>query len=112
MASRRDPVKRLLALTKYRAKRRGIPFDLDEKDVEIPPLCPVLGIPLYRNIGERAQGPNSPTVDRINPSLGYVRGNVQIISSRANQIKSDASPEELLRVATFMQEHGAQLINP
>jgi len=100
-----NPAGRLLALTKYRAGKRGIPFDLTLEDVVIPTHCPVLGLPLYRNTGGRAQGPNSPTVDRINPALGYVRGNVRVLSSRANAIKSDATPEELLRVAAYMQEN-------
>jgi hypothetical protein len=78
---------------------------LDVDDVTIPAFCPVLGLPLFRNQGGKAQGPNSPTIDRIIPALGYVRGNVRVISSRANSIKSDSTPEELLRVAAYMQEH-------
>lgn len=70
----------------------------------IPIFCPVLGLPLYRNSGGAAQGPNSPSIDRINPALGYVRGNVKVISSKANAIKSNATPEELLRVAAYFQE--------
>ena len=98
------PASRLLSITKYRASKRGIPFNLTAEDVEIPDFCPVLGLPLYRNVGGRAQGPNSPTVDRINPNQGYVKGNVRVISSRANAIKSNATPEELLRVAAYFQE--------
>ncbi|SKB50487.1 hypothetical protein SAMN05660880_01353 [Luteibacter sp. 22Crub2.1] len=71
----------------------------------IPLHCPVLGLPLYRNSGGAAQGPNSPSLDRIDPALGYVQGNVKVISSRANAIKSNASPEELLRVAAYYQEN-------
>ena len=71
----------------------------------IPLHCPVLGLPLYRNSGGAAQGPNSPSLDRIDPDLGYVRGNVKVISARANSIKSNATPEELLRVAAYYQEN-------
>ena len=99
------PASRLLSITKYRAQKRGIPFNLSIEDVDVPVFCPVLGLPLYRNTGGRAQGPNSPTVDRIDPYKGYVKGNVRVISSRANAIKSNATPEELLRVATYFQEH-------
>lgn len=99
------PASRLLSLTKYRTQKRGIPFDLTIEDVVVPDFCPVLGLPLYRNSGGRAQGPNSPTVDRIDPDLGYVKGNVRVISARANAIKSNATPEELLRVAVYFQEH-------
>ncbi|WP_266156761.1 hypothetical protein [Dyella silvatica] len=71
----------------------------------IPRFCPVLGLPLYRNSGGRAQGPNSPTVDRLDPDKGYVKENVKVISARANAIKSNATPEELLRVAAYFQEN-------
>lgn len=71
----------------------------------IPDFCPVLGLPLYRNTGGLAQGPNSPSLDRIDPALGYVKGNVNVISSKANAIKSNATPEELLRVAAYYQEN-------
>jgi hypothetical protein len=98
------PASRLLSLTKYRAQKRGIPFDLSVEDIVVPDFCPVLGLPLYRNTWGRAQGPNSPSVDRIDPARGYVKGNVRVISSRVNVIKSNATPEELLRVAVYFQE--------
>jgi len=94
-----------LRCARRRAQKRGLPFDLIVEDINVPRFCPALGIPLYRASGRRAQGPNSPTLDRITPELGYVRGNVRVISSRANQIKSDATPAELLQVACFYQEN-------
>lgn len=81
--------------------KKELPFDLTADDLEIPDFCPALGIPLYRASGCKAQGPNSPTLDRLNPDLGYVRGNVLVVSARANQIKSDSTPSELYRVACF-----------
>lgn len=38
---------------------------------------------------------NSPTIDRINPKLGYIKGNVWVISNKANRFKNDATLEEL-----------------
>lgn len=96
--------KRLVALAKYRAKRDGIPFDLSYEDVEIPVYCPVLGIKLERNVGGKNQHDFSPTLDRIKPELGYVRGNVIVISSRANSIKSNANPDELELVAGYFRQ--------
>lgn len=75
-----------------RARTHGLPFDLDISDISIPELCPILGIPLVRSMGA-GQGPrnNSPTLDRIVPSLGYVKGNVQVISHKANTMKGVGS---------------------
>ncbi len=80
---------------KGRATRAGIPFDLEPEDIVIPSHCPILGIPLFRNEGGNKPTGNSPSVDKIIPSLGYVKGNIQVISQRANIMKNDASPEEL-----------------
>ena len=111
----RDPLTRgkravvlaLLRNAKRRALKNGIAFDLTVADVHLPDFCPALGLPLFRAVGNRAQGPNSPTLDRLNPARGYVRGNVLVLSARANQIKSDSTAAELYRVATFFmqQEH-------
>ena len=83
-----------------RAKNKGLPFDIDSDYIRsiIPSHCPIFGTRLEWscNRGGAARAlPNSPSLDRIDPSKGYVKGNVWIISSRANRIKSDASHEEL-----------------
>lgn len=85
---------------KRRAKRDGLPFSLALDDVpEVPVSCPVLGIPLVPN---KKAGPidTSPSLDRICPSLGYVAGNVRVISFRANRLRSDATAEELRAIAS------------
>lgn len=94
-----NPEARLLASARHRAKCRGIPFDLVIADISIPLLCPVLGIPLSK-VGEKP-GDSSPSLDRIDNSKGYVRGNVVVVSWRANRLKSDGSPSELARIAEF-----------
>ena len=90
-----------------RSKKKGILFDLEFVDITIPETCPLLGIPL--RMGKRTAGFDSPTLDRIDPSKGYVKGNVWVISRRANMIKSDASIEEIEMVArklrAFLDSH-------
>lgn len=77
---------------KARAKQLNLPFNLDKSDIVIPSHCPVLGIPLF--IGEGKLGHNSPTVDKLIPELGYVKGNIAIMSWRANCLKRDGKLEE------------------
>lgn len=79
---------------KKRAKKSGVPFDLSVDDIpEIPLVCPVLGIEIKSGNGRMID--NSPTLDRIKPKLGYIKTNVRIISWRANNLKRDATTEEL-----------------
>ena len=77
----------------------GIPFDITFEDVTIPERCPVLGIKLQQTAGRR--GDCSPTLARLVPSLGYVKGNVIVTSWRANRLKSDASADDMVRMAEF-----------
>jgi len=91
---------KMLTSARGRAGKKGLIFDIDHDYIRsiIPSHCPVLGMPLewssQRGNGNRPL-PNSPSLDRIDPSKGYIKGNVWIISYRANTIKSDASHEEL-----------------
>lgn len=98
-----NPTRYLLMLAKGRAKKLGVPFNLREEDVAVPEFCPVLKIPLYRSKGY-GPSPNSPTLDRFKPELGYVKGNVFVISSKANRIKNNGTLEEIKSVFLWMQK--------
>jgi wyosine [tRNA(Phe)-imidazoG37] synthetase (radical SAM superfamily) len=93
----------MVSKAKQRARQKGLPFDLKYTDFEIPECCPLLGIKLEWNTGEPKKF--SPSLDRIVPSKGYVKDNVWVISTRANKIKNDASPEELLLLAKSLATH-------
>ena len=98
-----NPKREMLAAARKRARITGVPFDLEESDVEIPATCPVLNIPLVMSRGRRGPRDASPTLDRIICSRGYVRGNVVVISWRANRLKSDATVEELARIVEWFR---------
>ncbi|MBO4543992.1 MAG: hypothetical protein J5725_12530 [Bacteroidales bacterium] len=84
---------------KRRAKKKGFEFNLALEDIpQIPEVCPVLGIPIIANDGISAPIDNSPSVDRIDSKKGYIKGNIRIISNRANRIKADATVDELRKV--------------
>ena len=93
---------RMLRAAKCRAKEKGVPFDLSESDITIPEVCPALGIPISISPGRATD--NSPSLDRIIPALGYVRGNVRVISNRANRIKYDATLVELRAVVAYLEK--------
>lgn len=97
---RRNRLYKVLDKAKERARDKGVPFSLTVRDLPpIPDRCPILGIRLQRAAGTPTA--NSPALDRIVPALGYVPGNVQWLSHRANFMKSDASPAELLAFADW-----------
>lgn len=101
----RDPLARLYAYTRNRARKQGIEFSISIDDLRWNEFCPVLGIRLVPTLGNgKGSGlskETAPSVDRIDNTKGYVPGNVVIVSWRANRIKSDATPEELRRIAHF-----------
>lgn len=97
----------MLQTAKKRAREQSLPFDLTEDDIFIPEHCPVLGIPL-RPASGRGFHPSSPTLDRLVPELGYVRGNVAVISCRANILKSNGTAEEHERIAAWMRSRSRE----
>lgn len=97
-----NPSRVMLYSAKRRASRDGLPFDIEESDIVIPEYCPILNIKLdYDNKDTRE---NSPSLDKIVPELGYVKGNISVISCRANRIKSDASVDELEAILKYYKE--------
>lgn len=86
----------MLDNARHRAKKL-IPFTIGRDDIVIPEFCPILGLRLY--YGTWTDNHCSPSLDRIEPRLGYVPGNVRVISNRANILKRDATARELLAVA-------------
>jgi hypothetical protein len=90
---------RLCWSAKRRAKERNIPFDITPEDIIVPEYCPALGIPLV--VGNGCAHDGSPSLDRITPSLGYVRGNIVVVSHKANTIKSNATVEDMQKVVDF-----------
>lgn len=104
---KRNPVIYLLCVCRDRCKKRGIPFNLDKDDIVIPTHCPALGIPLIH--GSKPFHDNSPSIDRLIPSKGYVKGNVRVISFRANKMKQDGTLEEIEKLAAWLRRELAEV---
>lgn len=106
----RNPKKFMVQCAKVRAKKAGVPFSITDEDFEIPEFCPILGIKLES--GTKKYHDASPSLDRVIPELGYVPGNIVVMSFRANRIKGDASVEELETVLTWLKDRiASQKIN-
>lgn len=87
----------MLMSARQRAKDKGIAFSIEISDIKIPDVCPVFGVPMV--VGT----PYAPSLDRINPNLGYTKDNIQVISRKANLMKQDASYEELQSFAEWIR---------
>jgi hypothetical protein len=98
---KRRPAAYLYNVAKQRCKRTGTEFSITAEDIYVPDFCPLLGVkldPYAESVDVH------PSLDRINPKLGYIKGNVWVVSHRANRIKSDASSEELVKIGLRLKE--------
>ena len=90
---RKHKVKYMLNRVKRKSLKLGYDFNLDLEDIVIPDICPILEVPL--EMGNKDNYEYSPSIDRIDNSKGYVKGNIRIISKKANSMKNCATYEEL-----------------
>jgi hypothetical protein len=88
-----DVKTRLVYSARQRAKKFSIQFNINWSDFEIPTHCPLRRVPLKVGAGQHTD--DSPTLDRKDPRLGYIKGNVWVISHKANRLKGDFTPTEL-----------------
>ncbi len=100
----RHPARTMLAAAKARAAKKGIEFSITVADITVPEVCPYLGLELVSHAGTGQGQADSPSLDRINPERGYVPGNVEVISLRANTLKGDATADELTMIATRLED--------
>jgi hypothetical protein len=91
----------LVAAARARARRSGVPFTLEDTDiVRIQGVidrgaCELSGVP-FRLDGGRT--PDSPSLDRIVPALGYAPGNVRVVCHCLNTGMGDWGEAELRRI--------------
>lgn len=106
-------VRTLLYNSKTSAKKRNLPWNLDETYLKsiVTDKCPVFGIDLKWNNYNKKVQPDSPSLDKIIPELGYVKGNVVFISNRANTIKHNATEIELYAVADWLHDKRKEVMN-
>lgn len=99
-----DPFKSLIRCKRCESKKKEIPFNLDIDYLRSiwTGICPIFNIPI--EIGVEGCGSHrSAQLDRVIPELGYIKGNVNYISGRANRIKYDASLAELKQIVYWLE---------
>jgi len=106
----KDPTPQILSNARIRAKQKNIPFAIDAKYLKsIYPkdnVCPILNIPFqlgYKNKNKKNTD-FSPSLDRIIPEKGYVKGNLIFVCNIANRVKSDSTIETLEKVLNFYKK--------
>ncbi len=107
---RKDVVWSMIRRAKSRAAREGFEFNLTSDDLNpLPTACPILGVVM--RISEFSQDPCAYSLDRIDNSKGYVRGNVAVMSYKANRLKNDGTAEEHEAIAAWMRAQPALAAN-
>lgn len=96
---------------KNNAKEKQMEFNLEIEDIVIPTLCPYLGVELITE-SNQSRNPNYFSIDRIDSTKGYVKGNIQIISLLSNTMKNNATINQLIDFCKgVIRLHGDDLFN-
>ena len=92
---------------KARAALKKLPFDITSEYIDsiTPDACPVFGTP-FQFIGSKKMSVDSATIDRLDPEKGYVKGNVVVISLKANTMKNAYNSTDLFTVAEWLRSKG------
>ena len=86
-----------LRTSRSKWSKAGIPHDITLSDLKVPEFCPYTGLKLEWTKGKWTDA--TPSIDKIIPELGYVKGNVIVVSHLGNRMKNDASIEQLITFA-------------
>lgn len=89
----RDARARLFHNARQRANKAAIEFSISFEDIQIPKVCPLRQVPFTVGLGQHKD--DFPTLGRKDPRLGFVKGNVWVISHKADRLKGTFTPTEL-----------------
>ena len=100
-ARKQNPQTWIWRAARDRAKRKKLEFTIHVEDIVIPKICPVFGVTL--EVSEHSAKDNSPSLDRLDNTKGYIKGNIVVISNKANRLKGDATLQELERLVEWLK---------
>lgn len=95
--------KRMLVGATRRARETGMECNITLEDIVIPNACPILGIKLSPTEPGGGRSDFAPSLDRLVSTRGYLKGNIAVISWRANRIKNNATAAELKKLAAWIE---------
>jgi hypothetical protein len=93
--------RKMLQHARNRARLNEREFNITIDDINIPEFCPVLKIKLEHGWDDNR---SCPTLERIDNSKGYIKGNILVVSALANRIKNDGTWQEIMQVAKFYKQ--------
>ena len=92
-----------------RAKKKKLEFSIKYEDVFIPEYCPILGIKIDKFLEDTSQShesrASSPSLDRVDSSKGYIKGNVSVMSYRANILKGQGTAQQHRLIANWIRKN-------
>lgn len=97
---RADIRKMMIEAAQSRAVKKGLDIDIVYTDILVPDECPVFKQPIRKSKGKANEF--SPSLDRIDNSKGYIKGNIQVISNKANAMKGNSTIPELIQFAKWV----------
>lgn len=108
--TKRGHMATLLSRARRRAKDSNVPFDLDiDYLLSIPNnVCPVFGLELAWCAKTNIRKDNAPSLDKLIPHLGYIKGNVSWVSWRANRIKNDGDLEDHKKIVAWLEANAGE----
>ena len=91
---------------KVRARKTGVAFDIAVEDIKIPDNCPICHVKLTYTSDYHT----APSLDKVNPELGYIRGNIDVLCARCNRRKNDSTIENLERILHYMKSKASETL--
>ena len=95
-----NPQHYLWYVARTRARKYNTEFNIEESDIIIPVYCPILNCKLEKGEGYLF---NAMSLDRVDNTKGYIKGNVRVISRKANLLKSSLTLDILENIIKYIK---------
>lgn len=99
----KEQARNAVRTAKVRADKQGVPFDLTLEDVMVlGDVCALSGLPFEITNSPGHPCPYSPSLDRVKPQLGYVRGNIRLILNALNAMKGAGTDDDMRKIVNAL----------